>query len=193
MTFGVVPEPTCSAVVEVSVMATFSTSTPGRSTVTAPMSGTDGAKRRTPRPRTTLLSERIMRARTRSLARTDEPVGSEPNHSWFAAWSWKKVPGPTSASEPTWRWATPSIQIWSGCEAIGAPAFTKPQPAAVLSAAPRVYVGDASSSVVHPSLCHRLPEAAQPVTGDEPSSQAASPGQDCTVSRLLVGMTTDSW
>ena len=61
-----------------------------------------------------------------------------PSHSWFAASSWKNAPGVTSASEPTWRWATPSIQIWSGCDAIGYAGFTKPQFAAVLSAAPRV-------------------------------------------------------
>ena len=53
------------------------------------------------------------------LARTPLPVGSVPNQSWFAASSWKNVPGPTWANDATWRCAVPSIQIWSGCAAIG--------------------------------------------------------------------------
>ncbi len=113
------PAATYRPVVEVSVTAMFSARMPGCSRVTAPMSGTEGAKRRMPKPRMTLFAERTMSARTRSLTRTWLPVGSDPSHSRFAGRSWKKVPGTTAASEPTWRWATPSIQIWSGYAAIG--------------------------------------------------------------------------
>jgi hypothetical protein len=96
----VVPDPTCNPVVALSVTATFSTSTFGRSIVTAPMSGTDGAYLRTPNPRTTLPDERTINARTRLLARTPA-LGFEPSHSWLLASSWKKVPGTTCARAPT--------------------------------------------------------------------------------------------
>jgi hypothetical protein len=78
------PAPTCNAVVAESVIATFSNVTFGFSTVTAPMSGTDGANRRIPNPRTTLDAELIRIACTRSDARTEAPDGFDPNHNVLA-------------------------------------------------------------------------------------------------------------
>jgi hypothetical protein len=102
------PDPTCNPVVAESVIATFSTTTFGFSTVTAPMSGTDGAYRRTPNPRTTLDAELIRNACTKSLARTDFPAGSVPNHNVFADSSKKNDPAPTNDNDFTCRCATPA-------------------------------------------------------------------------------------
>ena len=61
-----------------SMTVTFSSFTPGRSTVTAPMWKMEGEKRRTPMPRTTLLAACTLSALTRVLASTVLPFGFVP-------------------------------------------------------------------------------------------------------------------
>ncbi len=76
---------TLSPVVAMSRMSTFLSRAPGRSNVTAPMCGTEGANRRKVRSCSRVPEPRIDAAFAIVLASTRFPVGSDPRWSAPAA------------------------------------------------------------------------------------------------------------
>ena len=117
----------------------------------------------------------------RSLARTERRAGSSPIHSVLAPRSWKNVPGRTWSRVLTCDSGRPSTKTCSAWPLMGASA---------------VRVSEGATSVVggvQPTSRQSPPLGEKPRSSELPSSQTASPGQFCSVSRLRDGKRTSSW